>query len=270
MGNMHLSKHQIVSCYDEMARSGRFPDNTPVHQTFLELVSSCLNGSEPLDILDAGGGAGFFGLDFAALGHRVTLVDLSLPALRLARNRSQERKCSNRILTLAGDVEYLPLQAESFDIVVCMFVFSHLNDPGRALGELRRVLRKGGRIIVNFENKMWHVIAAGLCERYDEAVSLLTTKNPVVKAYDTLPPVRLYSVKDVEELCLSRGLKINSLTGVRHITIYQEPLKGIGTTETEHLLRADPKALALEELLMNSGQLLCMARFLLVDCEPAL
>jgi len=264
---MHLSKHQIVSCYDEMARSGRFSDNTPVHQTFLKLVSSCLNGSEPLDILDAGSGAGFFGVDFAALGHRVTLVDLSLPALNLARNRSRERKCSDKILTLAGDVEYLPLQPESFDVVVCMFVFSHLNDPGRALGELRRVFRKGGRVIVNFENKMWHVIAAGLCERYDEAMSLLTAKNPVVKAYDTLPPVRLYSVKDVEELCLSQGLKINSLTGVRHITIYQEPLKGIGTTETEHLLRADPEAMALEKLLMNSGELVCMARFMLVSCE---
>jgi SAM-dependent methyltransferase len=250
-----------------MARFGRFSDGTPVHKTFLKLVSSCLNGSESLDILDAGSGAGFFGLDFAAHGHRVTLVDLSLPALSLARNRSQERKHSGKIRALAGDVEYLPLQPESFDVVICMFVFSHLNDPGRALGELRRVLRKGGRIIANFENKMWHVIAAGLCERYDEAVLLLTTKNPVVKAYDTLPPVRLYSVKDVEELCLSQGLKINSLTGVRHITIYQEPLKGIRTTETEHLMSSDPKALALEELLMSSGQLLCMARFLLVNCE---
>ncbi len=267
---MHLSKHQVVSCYDEMARSGRFSDDTPVHQTFLRLVSSCLNSSKPLDILDAGSGAGFFGLDSAALGHRVTLVDLSPPALSLAKNRSQERKCSGKIRTLAGDVEYLPLQSESFDVVVCMFVFSHLNDPGRALGELRRVLRKGGRIIVNFENKMWHVIAAGLCERYDEAMSLLTAKNPVVKAYDTLPPVRLYSVRGAEELCLSQGLKINFLTGVRHITIYQEPLKDIGTTDTERLMRADPEALALEELLMNSGDLVCMARFLLVDCELGL
>ena len=122
-------------------------------------------------------------------------------------------------------------------------------------------------MILSFENRLWHVIAAGLCEKYDEALSLISANSPFVKAYDILPPVRLYSPSEVETLCRGHGLRISSLRGVRHLTIYQEPLKGVGTTETEYLLRDDPNALALEELLMETGELACMARFLLLVCE---
>ena len=52
-----LSKGQIVSCYSKLARSGKFPDNTPVHQTLLKLVSSELESADPLDILEAGQGS---------------------------------------------------------------------------------------------------------------------------------------------------------------------------------------------------------------------
>lgn len=267
MADSRLSRQQVVSCYDELARSRRFPDNTLLHEALLRLITPTLEKSRPLDILDAGSGAGFFGVDFAALGHRVTLMDLSSEGLIVAQERSREKECGNRIITVAGDVERLPFQAECFDVVVCIFVFSHLNDPGCALGELRRVLRRDGRLIISFENKLWHVIAAGLCERYREAMSLISSKNPVVKAYDILPPVRLYSTLDIEALCRSHGLRISSFTGVRHLTSFQEPLKGIGTTETEQLLRDDPEAHELESLLTKTGELLCLARHFLVGCE---
>jgi len=266
MMDLQLSKQQVVSQYDKLARSRRFPDNTLLHKTLLKLILSDL-ASEPMEILDADSGAGFFGVKFAALGHRVTLTDFSSEALAFAQERSEDRKCRERIVAINGDVEHLPFHDESFDVVVCIFVFSHLNDPGGAVVELRRVLRRGGRLIISFENKLWHVIAAGLREKYGEAMSLLSSKNPIVKAYDILPPIRLYSVSEVQELCCDHGLQNISFTGVRHLTSFQEPLKGIGTTDTEYLLRDDPEAQGVENLLTDTRELLCLARHFLVSCE---
>jgi SAM-dependent methyltransferase len=47
-----------------------------------------------------------------------------------------------------GDVRALPWPDASFDIVVSRFSFHHFQDPLAALGEMRRVCRPGGRVVV--------------------------------------------------------------------------------------------------------------------------
>ncbi|MFQ6042518.1 MAG: methyltransferase domain-containing protein [Candidatus Poribacteria bacterium] len=266
MVDLRLSRERIVSRYDELARSEKFPDNTDLHRTFLKLINSELKPM-PLNILDAGGGTGFFAVNLAMLNHQVTLLDLSSETLTVARKRSYEGKCSKHITNVEGDVEHLPFRAECFDVVVCAFVLAHLNNPDRAFKEFRRVLRKGGRLFISFENKLWHVVAAGLREKYGEAISLISSKSPVVKPYDLLPPIRIYSILEIEQLCQRHGFRISSFTGMRYLTSYQESLKGIGTTEAEQLLRDNPKAQKLERMLMESGELLCLARHIFVCCE---
>ncbi|MEM2990524.1 MAG: class I SAM-dependent methyltransferase, partial [Halobacteria archaeon] len=242
-------KQQIISCYDELARSGRFPDNTFLHRSLLKQIEPKLKSTKSLKILDAGGGAGFFGINLALLGHSVVIMDLSLIALSLALKRSQKQGCSDRVSIVAGDVEQIPFKDESFDAIVCIFVFSHVINPNNAFGELSRVLCRGGQLFVNFENKFWHVVADGLCERYESALSLLSSDFPLIKAYDILPPIRLYSAGEIKKLCYDHNLRINSFTGMRHLASFQEPLKGIGTTDAEMSMHNNQKALELEELL---------------------
>lgn len=146
-------------------------------------------------------------------------------------------------------------------------MFAHLNNPAKAFEEFRRVLRKEGRLFASFENKLWHLVAAGLCERYEEAIALISSKTPVVRPYDSLPPIRVYSPTEVRELCRGHGFRVRFLTGMRHLTSYQEPLKSIRTTEAEELLHNEPKAQELENLIMESGELLCLARHIFVCCE---
>jgi SAM-dependent methyltransferase len=45
-----------------------------------------------------------------------------------------------------ADASHLGLAGESFDLALCFFVLFHLPDPARALAELRRVVRSGGRL----------------------------------------------------------------------------------------------------------------------------
>jgi SAM-dependent methyltransferase len=49
--------------------------------------------------------------------------------------------------------ESLPFPAESFDHVVCMGTLLYFKDVGKALSEIRRVLRPGGRLVIRNQNR---------------------------------------------------------------------------------------------------------------------
>jgi ubiquinone/menaquinone biosynthesis C-methylase UbiE len=51
-----------------------------------------------------------------------------------------------------GDAHSLPFPDNSFDVVYCRYVLEHVADPVRALKEMRRVLRTGGRAYVQENN----------------------------------------------------------------------------------------------------------------------
>jgi SAM-dependent methyltransferase len=50
---------------------------------------------------------------------------------------------------LVGRVEELPVEDGSYDVVLCLQVLEHCDDPARAVRELRRVTRSGGRVLVS-------------------------------------------------------------------------------------------------------------------------
>lgn len=47
-----------------------------------------------------------------------------------------------------ADITSLPFSSESFDLVVCSHVLEHITDDRRAIGELFRVVTKGGHVIL--------------------------------------------------------------------------------------------------------------------------
>jgi len=50
---------------------------------------------------------------------------------------------------VVASVEHLPLEDASFDVVICIQVLEHVDDPVRALRELHRVTRPGGRLLLS-------------------------------------------------------------------------------------------------------------------------
>jgi ubiquinone/menaquinone biosynthesis C-methylase UbiE len=50
--------------------------------------------------------------------------------------------------TIVGDIHNLPLEGNSIDAILCKSVLEHLYDPKRAVEEMHRVLKDGGRILV--------------------------------------------------------------------------------------------------------------------------
>jgi SAM-dependent methyltransferase len=57
---------------------------------------------------------------------------------------------------LVGAVEDLPVKDASFDVVLCTQVLEHADDPARAVRELRRVTRPGGRVLASTHGVQWY------------------------------------------------------------------------------------------------------------------
>jgi SAM-dependent methyltransferase len=50
---------------------------------------------------------------------------------------------------LEGSVEALPVEDGAYDVVLCLQVLEHVDDPDRAVRELHRVTRPGGRVLAS-------------------------------------------------------------------------------------------------------------------------
>jgi len=101
-----------------------------------------------LSLLDAGCGPGTITVDLArrlAPG-RVVGIDRSPDVLAQAAAHARDQGVSIDLQT--GDVYALPFPEASFDVVHAHQLLQHLNDPVRALVEMRRVLRPGGLVAV--------------------------------------------------------------------------------------------------------------------------
>jgi len=79
---------------------------------------------------------------------QVVALDLTPELLAVAAGRLRDAGLDN-VLLQEGNAEQLPFVADSFDLVVCRGSLHHFLEPRRALAEMVRVVRAGGRVAVN-------------------------------------------------------------------------------------------------------------------------
>lgn len=107
--------------------------------------------ANPLDstmrVLDAGCGAGHAGVAFAPYVSEVVSFDLTAEMLEQVTILAKERQITN-IVTQAGDVESLPFDDSSFDLVISRYSAHHWLHPQAALREFHRVLKPNGHFIL--------------------------------------------------------------------------------------------------------------------------
>lgn len=98
-------------------------------------------------VLDEATGAGFTAAAVAPLVRAVVALDLAPEMLARTRELAAARSLANIVPVLA-DAEALPFADGSFDAVTCRIAPHHFLDVRRALREVARVLRPGGRFVV--------------------------------------------------------------------------------------------------------------------------
>lgn len=102
-----------------------------------------------LEIIDIGGGAGFYSFWLQEKGHHVTLVDMSPENIELVRKHTEATGTVLREIA-TGDAVNLNFPDEQFDMVLLLGPLYHLTDRAeriQALAEARRVLKPKGILL---------------------------------------------------------------------------------------------------------------------------
>ena len=73
-------------------------------------------------------------------------LDLSPEMLEIARRRAAD--LGRNVELHEGDAHSLPFEDGTFDSVICTYSLCNIPDPHRAVGEMKRVLRPEGRVIL--------------------------------------------------------------------------------------------------------------------------
>jgi ubiquinone/menaquinone biosynthesis C-methylase UbiE len=115
-----------------------------------ELIQDFLNPGPGEKILDAGCGTGVFTTDILSAGTRVVGLDLSWPMLC----RAEEKARGYPFHAALGDLMSLPFKKCSFDKVLSMTALEFVQKPVEAVGELFRVTRRGGIVVVATLNRL--------------------------------------------------------------------------------------------------------------------
>src|ERR1700744_3696001 len=122
----------------------------------------------PTDVvLDVASGTGEPGLTMAPSVQRVVVTDLSDDMLAIARDKA--RGLAN-VETVAADACALPFPDASFDAVSCRMGFMFFPSMERAVREMVRVLKPGGRVAVSVwntpEKNFWVASIMGVIARH--------------------------------------------------------------------------------------------------------
>lgn len=140
-------------------------------------------------LLEVGCGMGYDSLEFIRRGVRVTAVDLSPKAVEFTK-RHYEVVGAEAEEVRVGNALALPFTDESFDAVWSNGVLHATGDTPKAIAEVRRVLKPGGRAIIShfYRKPSWMYL-----------VHRLGRENIEFKDED--PPVNeFYTERQIEEM----------------------------------------------------------------------
>jgi ubiquinone/menaquinone biosynthesis C-methylase UbiE len=188
-------------------------------------------------ILEIGCGAGMSVVALAQRGYCVEAVDSVPEMLDSTRLSAAGAGVSSSVSTSLGDAHSLAFPDGAFGLVLAIGVMPYLHSPRKALGEMARVLRPGGFLLVTAANRsrLNHVLDPWLC-------AALAPVRGVVRAIlrrvcrrrtePITPSLRLGSLRELEGWLSAVGLaKVKATTvGFLPLTFHCRPVLGERTS----------------------------------------
>ncbi len=147
-----------------------------LHRYWKKKVKTLAAVSSKQYALDICCGTGDIAFELIQTGATVTGIDLSLPMLEIAQfraqnstpangccihcdNRSKQNKITPKVSFIKSDALNLPFKRNTFDVITIGYGLRNISDYSKAIAEMFRVLKPGGRIIIlefgKPQNRMW-------------------------------------------------------------------------------------------------------------------
>ncbi|HEU5472665.1 MAG TPA: methyltransferase domain-containing protein [Actinophytocola sp.] len=136
-----LTEYDVPEGYSRWAR--RYDGPNPAIAREQPIVHAMLAELPAGRALDAACGTGRHAAKLVELGHQVVGVDATPAMLALARQKVPG------VDFRRGQLERLPVQDASVDLITCALALTHVPDLGPVLREFARVLRPGGTVVIS-------------------------------------------------------------------------------------------------------------------------
>ena len=188
----YYQQKKVTGTYDTQREASKYRKEKRKKELrfFLEL----LNKKDKEKVLELGCSSGFL---TQHLG-KVTAIDTSEGMLGIAHSKNPDAKC------VSGDMFKLQFEDESFDKVVTMRVWNHLDetDLRNAMRESKRVLKKNGVLVFDIEEKNF---LRKIVAKIYQSVTRITG----FKIYQ-------YSLNELRKILKEEGFKIESGRFLKH------------------------------------------------------
>jgi ubiquinone/menaquinone biosynthesis C-methylase UbiE len=119
----------------------------PSHRALIRRIQA-VAGNEPARVLDIGCGTGVFAGRLRQALPSARIWGIDLVAGMLEKGRPRWRQLAGCVQPVQGDSERLPFADGAFDFITCANSFHHYPHQERAVAEMQRVLRPGGRLLL--------------------------------------------------------------------------------------------------------------------------
>jgi ubiquinone/menaquinone biosynthesis C-methylase UbiE len=133
-----------LSPHEGYARYAEIYDKSEKYWNSFEkdFLNSYIELAQGLKVLDAGAGTGRLSLKLYKAGARVTALDISAEMLAKLKRKNRD------IELVEGDMEDMPFEDRSFDMVFSSLALVHLKEADKFLDECYRVLKDGGKLVL--------------------------------------------------------------------------------------------------------------------------
>lgn len=187
--DLHKNTADIASMFDQVAERYDLMNGIMSGGQHLYWRSQTVKAVEPIagqKILDVAAGTGTSSEPFANVGAEVIAADLSAGMLEVGRRRRPD------ITFVQADVTELPFADEEFDAVTMSYGLRNVADYPKALSELYRVTKPGGRIVVlEFSHPTWAPFRAVYNNYIMKAIP------PVARALSSNPESYVYLAESI-------------------------------------------------------------------------
>ncbi|MGW6743394.1 demethylmenaquinone methyltransferase [Streptomyces sp. NPDC055025] len=181
--------HEVASMFDDVAANYDLTNDVlslGQDRVWRKEVAKAVNARPAEKVLDLAAGTATSSLPFAATGAYVVPCDFSQGMLREGKRRHPWMPFT------AGDATRLPFADEVFDAVTISFGLRNVQDTDRALRELYRVTKPGGRVVIcEFSHPTW----APFRTVYTEY--LMRALPPAARAVSSNPDAYVYLAESI-------------------------------------------------------------------------